>query len=218
MKTICITFLALFITLSCFGQEIEFCNSLNTSSEQRFQNAWGLGFQYQHPISAKFKLGFGNHYHVKKSEFDYIPYIDADPNLVINDKISSNSQRFSFRFNIQGLILNNEYASISLGPEISYNYLWGNDQIKRRVGQNSSGIANLSDYSQNIDLTKSVGLGLISKIEIKNFLTPKLSLCFTIRPEIITSGIFAKGMEQVFSGVLGFTEFQLGLKYSFKSN
>jgi hypothetical protein len=198
--------------ISCFGQEVEFCSSLNTSSEKRFQNAYGIGLQYQHDVGNKFKAGLGVHYNFKNSHFDDIPYNDGDPNLIIADKISSNSNRFSIRLNIQSLLKSNEYVSISLGPEISYNYLWGKDQIDESVGQTSNWLS----YSQTNKLTKEIGFGLISKIEIKKMMIPQLSLCFTIRPEFITDGVFAKGGEPVFSGVLGFTEFQIGFKYRFK--
>ena len=212
MKTPLFIFLALFIGLTCFGQELEFSGSLNTSTEKRFQNAFGIGLQYQQNVSSKFKIGLGIHYNFNNVKFDEIPYVDGDPTLVIADRIHSISRRFSIRLNIQGLLKNNENASISLGPEISYNYLWGQDQIEERQGQTS----NRFNIIQNNGLTKELGIGLISVIEIKNIFSPKLSLCFTIRPEIITDGLFLKGGNQAFSGVSGFTEFQIGLKYRFR--
>ena len=212
MKTTLLGILAFFIGLTCFSQEVEFCSSLNTSTENRFQNAYGIGLQYQHNIGSKFKVGLGVHYNFNNVQFDEIPYVDGDPNLVIAEEIHSKSKRFSIRLNIQWLLKNNENASISLGPEISYNYLWGKDQIEERQGQSS----NMLNSTQNNGLTKEIGLGLISKIEIKNFISPQLSLCFTIRPEIVTDGVFAKGGTPVFSGASGFTEFQIGLKYRFR--
>jgi hypothetical protein len=66
-------------------------------------------------------------------------------------------------------------------------------------------------------LTKDFGVGLISKVEVKSFLIPKISLCLTIRPELlIGKDLFSKGSNPIFSGGLGFTEFQIGLKYRFK--
>lgn len=212
MKTTLLGLLAFFVGLTCFAQELEFSSSLNTSSEKRFQNARGIGFQYQNNIGTKFKVGLGIYYNFNNIKFDEIPYIDADPNLLVADKIHSKSKRFSIRLNIQWLLKNSENASISLGPEISYDYLWGQDQIEERQGQTS----NKFNYIQNNGLTKAVGLGLISKFEIKNFISPRLSLCFTIRPEIVTDGIFAIGGNPVFSGASGFTEFQIGLKYGFR--
>jgi len=214
MKAPLITFFVFSIGLSCFGQEVEFCSSLNTSSEQRFQNSFGIGLQYQHDLSNKFKVDLGVHYNFNKSQFDNIPYVDADPNLIIADKINSNSKRFSVRLNIQRFLKNNENVSISLGPEISYNYLWGLDQIEEKLAQTSITYYN---YSRSIDLTKDFGVGLISKVEVKSFLIPKLSLCLTIRPELlIGKDFFSKGSNPIFSGGLGFTEFQIGLKYRFK--
>jgi hypothetical protein len=210
MKTTILELLVFFIGLTCFSQEVEFCSSLNTSTENRFQNAYGIGLQYQHNIGSKFKVGLGVHYNFNNAQFDENP--DFDPNLIIADEIHSKSKRFSIRLNIQRLLKNNENASISLGPEISYNYLWGQDQIEERQVQP----LNMLNITQNNGLIKEIGFGLISKIEIKNFISPQLSLCFTIRPEIVTDGVFAKDRTPVFSGVSGFTEFQIGLKYRFK--
>jgi hypothetical protein len=212
MKWPSITILLLFFSIYCFGQEFEFCTSMNTSSENRFKDASGIGFQYQHDIGSKFKTGLGVHYNFNNIRFDDIPYVDGDPNLLIADRIHSTSKRVSFRLNIQRLLTNRGNLSISLGPEISYNYLWGKDQIDESLGQTS----NRFDILQKNGLSKEIGLGLISKLEIKNFISPKLSLCISARPELITDGIFAKGGNQVFSGIIGFTEFQIGLKYRFK--
>jgi len=212
MKTPVLILLSLLMRLTCFGQELEFSSSLNTSTEKRFQNAYGIGLQYQQNVGSKYKIGFGIHYNFNNVKFDEIPYIDGDPNLIVADEIHAISKRFSIRLNIQRLLKNNDNASISLGPEVSYNYLWGQDQIDERQGQTS----NRFNFIQNNGLTKEIGLGLISKIEIKKFISPQLSLCFTIRPEIITDGLFLKGGNQAFSGVSGFTEFQIGLKYRFR--
>jgi hypothetical protein len=214
MKTSFISFLIIAFGLSCFGQEIEFSSSLNTSSELRFQNAYGIGLQYQHNISSKFKVGLGIHYNFHNSQFDYLPYVDFDPNFIISQKINSHSHRFSYRINIQGLLLDNENASISLGPEISYNYLWGQDQIVEIMTRSLS----VSEYSKYINLTKHFGAGLISIIEIKNVFSPQLSLCFTIRPEYLIGKeyLLIGGSAPVFYGGLSFTEFQIGLKYKFK--
>ena len=112
MKT---PFISLFIftfSLSCFGQEVEFSTSLSTSSEVRFQSASGIGLQYQQNVSSKFKIGLGIYYNSRESNFDYLPYVDADPSLILAQKINSHSQRFSFRLNFQGLLLDNENASL----------------------------------------------------------------------------------------------------------
>jgi hypothetical protein len=217
MKAPIMTFFVLFIGLSCFGQEIEFCSSLNTSSEQRFQSSSGIGIQYQEDIGKKFKAGLGIHYNYNNSQFENIPFVDADPNLIIVEKINSSSKRFAVRLNLQRMLKNNENASISLGPEISYNNMWGQDKIDEtalKAGQTPT----YSEYAQNIGLKEDIGLGLITKIEVKKVLLPPLSLCITIRPELLIGKAYKlEGMDPpVFSGVLTFTEFQIGLKYRFE--
>ena len=57
MKILFLSVFALLLNLYCFGQELEFCISLNTSFEKRFQNASGIGIQYQHDLGSKFKVG-----------------------------------------------------------------------------------------------------------------------------------------------------------------
>jgi len=214
MKTTLLTFLALITGITCLAQEIEFAGSLNTSSEQRFQSAFGYGLQYQQGINSKYKVGIGVHFNFNKSEFDNIPYFIGSSMGIIDEQIKSNSNRFSIRLNIQRLLRDNENVSLSLGPEISYNYLWGKDQVHERMDQ----LPNYFNYSQNIGLTKDFGIGLVSKIEIKKIVLPELSLCFTIRPEILIGKNYKVfgGIPPVFSGALGFTEFQIGLNYRFK--
>ena len=214
MKTTLLTFLAFIIGLSCFGQEIELKSSLSTSSEQRFQGSYGIGLQYQNNIGHKFKIGFGFHYNFNNSQFDYIPYVDANPEIIAAQKINSNSKRFSPRLNIQWLVRDNENVSISLGPEVSYNLIWGLDKIDERLNQYPSHYI----FSQKLALTKDFGLGIISKIEIKKVLLPDLSLCFTIRPEIlIAKNILVFGTDpRPFSKSMALTEFQIGLNYRFK--
>ena len=204
--------IAFMIGLYCIGQEVEFCSSFNTSNEQRLQNGYGIGVQYQNDIGHKWKIGLGLHFNFKNAQFSNEPYIDAIPFPPSVEKVSSKSQRYSIRLNIQGLLMNNDNVSLSLGPEISYNYFKGEDNINLFFG----GDTKWTNYSQNNGLTKEIGFGLISKVEVKNFIDPKISLCYTIRPEFTTDGIFAEGGEPIFSGVLSFLEFQMGLKYRFK--
>jgi len=216
MKTTLLAVIAFVFEITCFGQEIELNSSLSTSSEQRFQGSPGIGLQYQHGISSKFQVGFGLQYNFKKSEFDHIPFIDADPTLIVAEKINSNSQRFSLRLNIQRLLKDNENVSVSVGPEISYNYVWGEDKIDQRLEQ--SPWHNI--YSQKLGLANDIGLGLYSKIEIKKIIIPELSLSVGIRPEILIGKrmmVFG-GEAPVFSGSIGFIECQIGLIYSFKKN
>ena len=112
---------------------------------------------------------------------------------------------------MQRLLMNNAHVSLTLGPEISYNHFKGTDHINLLLG----GSTDWTNYSQTNDLTNLIGFGLIAKFEIKNILDPQLSICFTLRPEFTTDGTFIRN-RPVFSGVLGFMEFQLGLKYRFK--
>jgi len=202
----------LLVALTCLGQEVEICSSFNTSSEQRFQNGYGVGIQYQHGISSKWKVGLGVHFNFRNVHYTDIPYIDAVPFPPSIKKVYSKSQRYSIRVNIQGLLINKDNLSLSLGPEISYNYFKGKDNVNLFLGGGTQWI----NYSQPNGLTREIGLGLISKLEIKNFTKPRLSLCLTARPELTTDGVFAKGGQPVFSGILGFFEFQVGLKYRFK--
>jgi hypothetical protein len=222
MKTLLSVLFVLFFSLACFGQEVEFCGSYNTSSdgvssgtslEQRLQNALGIGIQYQQDIIKRVKVGLGVHYNFRNTSFDHIPYID-DPYKIATEEIFSTAKRFSIRLNAQYLLKDNENVSLSIGPEITYNYLWGQDRIHEEVG-NSSTVYNITRDNK---LSGIFGAGLISKIEIKNFLTKQLALCFTIRNEQLIRKIETEiyGDYPAFSGHEDFVEFQVGLKYKFK--
>lgn len=67
-KLICLS-IFLLIGISSFSQELELCGSFGTSSEIRFQDAFGVGLQYQHDISKKLKMGLGTHYYYNNAHF-----------------------------------------------------------------------------------------------------------------------------------------------------
>jgi hypothetical protein len=215
-KLICLS-IFLLIGISCFAQELEMCGSFSTSSEIRFQDALGVGLQYHHDISKKLKIGLGTHYYYKNSlfteEYNIIGGGIGDVNHWTTN-YDSKSQRVSLRLNIQCLLRDNEYLSISLGPEISYNFIWGKEDGRTWAGGSES--YKLNRY---INLEKKIGIGLISKIEIKDFITHQLSLCFTLRPELVTGkdSQYRINSPSLFSGNLGFVEFQMGVKYRFKN-
>jgi hypothetical protein len=212
IKRVYVVAVALLLGTWCYCQEIELNGSFNTSSEKRFQNGHGIGIQYQHDILPRIKIGVGIQDNFKNAVFDDIRHIDPEPIIPLIEKINSNSHRISLRLNLQGLLMNTERFSLSLGPEISYNYLWGKDEVDEFMVRTLNWIKS----SENNGTVKTFGAGLISKAEVKNFISPKFSLCFTVRPEFTTSGFFARGGTPVFSDVIGFMEFQLGLKYRFK--
>jgi len=230
MKRLLPVLLVMFLSLSCFGQEVEVSGSFNasfsgvissgTSPEQRFQNALGVGIQYQQDIIKRVKVGLGVHYNSRNTSFDHIPYVDFNPDVIATEEIFSTSKRFSVRLNAQYLLKDNENVSVSLGPEITYNYLWGQDHIFERMSGYASNnyTTSYSDYKRDNKLSGICGVGLISKIEIKNFLTKQLALCFTIRNEQLIRKIETEiyGDYPAFSGWEDFVEFQVGLKYRFK--
>lgn len=213
MKNFFILTSLIFWGMTCIGQGIELCSSLNTSSDQRLQNAMGIGVQYQHGLSKRFTVGAGIHYNYKHANFSLVPYNDADPINLSVEKVNSSTQRLSLRLNVLGMLKNNDNVSLSIGPELSYNYFWGCDHVDFVVKEKSNSVV----YSRNFHLSNRIGLGVISKVEIKNIITSNLSLCFAVRPEYIfgKENNLIGSAEEPLSGGLGFCEFQVGLKYSF---
>lgn len=214
MKKLLIFYAFIGVVWSVSGQEVEFCTSLTTSTEPRFQNAIGIGFQYQKYILPWLKTGMGVQYIFNDNRFIALPYEAPEPGVNDTEKITSFPKRASFRLNIQGLILDNKYVSWSLGPEVSFNIFWGKDVIDDHNLSNNEWYQD----TQNITPNYIFGLGLISKFEVKHIIIPKLSVVFTVRPELVGNFIFPKGDFDTypFMGIMGFTEFQIGLKYRFK--
>ncbi len=211
MKKLILPLLFILLNLSAFGQTMELSASINTSSEDRFQNASGTGLQFQQSIGHKSILGIGTHFNFSNSKFTVIPYNDADPRFHAVDRINSYSKRISVRINIQQLIKDNELYSIGIGPEISYNWLWGYDKVHEYVDENSD----LIYFTRDNETAGDLGFGLISKFELKQIFIDRLSLCITVRPEFLVGKDYnKKGFATVFTGDLRFLEMQLGLKYN----
>jgi hypothetical protein len=196
--------------LPSFAQELEFCGSLNTSSEQRFEKAKGIGLQYQQNILPKYKIGIGTHYNYDNTSFNTSFNGATDV-----EGIRSNAKRISLRLNIQRLLKDNEYVSLSIGPEISYNYVWSHDDRYYLIYADSSYVTH---NTQNIH-AKQFGIGFIAKMEIKDFIYPHLALCFNLRPEkYIGNRSYDYGAgRSALAWNISFTEFQIGLKYNFKN-
>jgi hypothetical protein len=211
MKKIIFMISVLIPTISCYTQEVEMMSSINTSTEQRLQNAFGIGAQYQQNLFGKYKLGLACHLNYNNSNFDYIPYLDASPNSVASDEIESSAYRFSVRFNLQKILKDNDFACITIGPELSYNFLWGNDHNTYRMAPDFY----FATYSEKIHLVRNFGLGFVFGAEIKQVFTPQTSLCFAYRPEMIIDTELFKGGTIPFREMIGLNEFQLGIKYRF---
>jgi len=209
-KLIAIIYL-LIIGVSCFSQEIILCGSLtNSFNEPRLQNAFGFGLQFQHYINQKMKMGFAVHYNFKHANFhEEYTYIDGGYGPHWVSEINSKINRVSSRLNLQGILKENESASISLGPEISYNFIWGQDDKSPWVGGPLSQRGWIIEHN---DMIKRFGLGLIVEMEVKNFISPRLSLCSSIRPELI----IGKPVFLVYPKTFELIEFQIGCKYRFK--
>jgi len=198
--------------MPCFGQEFELNASLSTSTEKRFKDACGVGFQFQHNVGLKHKIGLGLQYNYCNSKFDEISGSDADPSVYDLERvISSDANRMSLRFNIQRYLKNTNDVALSIGPDFSCNYLWGHCQRYYTM----SSTFHFSKWSLDYDKVVSIGIGLIAQIEVKNIFTPNLSLCVNIRPELINGGTLSdpSGESEALAGLKGFTEFQLGFRY-----
>jgi hypothetical protein len=211
MKLISISIFLLFSSAS-FCQGLEICSSLNTSSEDRFQNAYGFGFKYDYDFFSEFRVGAGIHYNLNKSTFIKDISYPYSPEF---EEIISNSKRLSLRLNCQILLKDNEYVSFSVGPELSYNIIWSIDNYYY-----NKMYPNWVNYEKRIFSTKKFGVGITSSIEIKKMIIKKMSLCFSIRPELVVFDIYPKyyrgiSDNSIFPQSVGFIEFQIGLKYRF---
>jgi len=218
-KLICIV-IFLLIARSSFAQELELCGSIGSSSDMKFKDAYGIGLQYQQGIGKKLKLGLGTHYYHNNAHFT------TESQLMGGDIYSHyvtrydvNSQRFSLRLNMQVLLRDNDFLSVSLGPEVSYNFVWGREDNSIWYG---AAVPNRYYYSRYLDLAKKIGAGLISKIEIKNFINPRLSLCLNLRSELMfrngaNRSHSYEGSSKVYWMIIDYSELQIGLKYRFKT-
>ncbi|MEI6123876.1 MAG: hypothetical protein WCQ95_09610 [Bacteroidota bacterium] len=155
-----------------------------------------------------------SHFFYKYNHTNYFQVMttDYDPNVTEYAKINSKSKCISVRTNYQYSILNREQVKISIGPEISYNYLWGVDNNQYCY----TGDSTFSDakYHHNKGINK-FGFGILTKFEINNIIIKQLSLCINIRPEFLISS-FYYGAAAPYTGIIGNAEFAIGLQYKLK--
>ncbi len=204
-----IFFLISFVTKS---QIIEISSLLNISTEKRMENAIGQGLSYSQNVSKNSSLGVAFFYKYNHANYFQVMTTDYDPNVTEYAKINSKSKCISVRTNYQYSILNRDQVKISIGPELSYNYLWGVDNNQYCYTGDSTFSAAKSHPNKGFN---KFGFGILTKFEINNIIIKQLSLCINIRPEFLISS-FYYGAATPYSGIIGNAEFAIGLQYKIK--
>jgi hypothetical protein len=210
LKYFFILIVAVLINPNIHGQEIEVVTSLSTSSDLKFQSSHGIGLKIFKELNKKYLIGVAGHYNFNSGTFDRIDQDDASFNYYYIRITSCKVKRTSLRISLQRFLINNDYVSLALGPELNYNYLWGNCHSDLIVPPEYSHQESFYRY----DPVNAFGLSLVSMVDVKNVLVPKLSLCLTIRPEVINDRHVLRGIsDDGLRGIKRFTEFQIGMKY-----
>jgi len=228
MKPFLIFFALLIISCSSYGQGIEVVSSLSTSKNIALQGAKGVGINYQFlqidsALGKKsIQLGVG----VLYSSINLKDYSAGEflmPPTVIIPHINTQIQKTCVRLNALMVLRDNKYMMWAIGPELSYNIFYEHGDRQDYYSYPGGGYIS-SSYSFN-QTVQTIGLGLLTKIEIRNIFTPKLSLTFNIKPEFMYNFQTINQQEHGVSsygdlGLFGFTnylEIQLGLKYNFNT-
>lgn len=197
------------LNTSIFSQDIQVSICKNTSSELRLQNALGIGVRYNQTIFTSWKVGIGVNRSKSSNEFE-----DNSSRPIIYGIVKAHYTNTSFRFNIQKLLKNNDYVSISIGSAFSYNIIKGSDT-------ELNGMDSIT-HTQNVLFPhynlNYFGVGFITEIEVKQLFIKQLSLCLTIEPEALISKEHGMdGRSNVLPSSFCFTEFQVGLRYYLRS-
>ena len=209
MKTSPILLVFLLISIVTKSQIIELSSLLNISTEKRMDNAIGHGLSYSQKLSKNNSIAIAFIYKYNHANFSRILTTNYDPNVIEYAKINSKSKCISVRTNYQYSILNREQAKISFGPEISYNYLWGIDNIQYCY----TGYTTFSaPQPQNNKGIHKFGFGILTKFEINEIIIKQLSLSLNIRPEFLYSNFYYGGTTP-YTGIIGNVEFSIGLQY-----
>ncbi|MHB8259520.1 MAG: hypothetical protein ACYDCN_01130 [Bacteroidia bacterium] len=227
------------ISINSFGQGVEVVTSITTSPNILFQGAKGIGINYQflQIDSALFKkpIQFGVAFQYITNEKNYNTISEFDKPMlpvgyyqpvysftsVFNDRV----QRESFRFHALIVLRDSKYFLWAIGPEFSYNFFTEHRNSQTYTADSGKAMIVSPSYSYNLT-SQTFGIGLLSKVEIRNIFTPHLSLTFNIRPELISNYppqnyLYGCGCRLTFWSFLPhfyfhrYLEFQLGLKYNF---
>jgi hypothetical protein len=212
MKQITFTSILLLLATTIFSQSVELFTNLNISNEKRLDKAPGIGLMYFQSLGHKSGLGLSVYYKQKHAEYDRITYVNFNPSDILSAKMNSESKQVSFRLNYRYALFINEHASLSVGPEVSYNLLWGSDKNRYLTSNDSTLSSPVLRVNDKID---KIGLTFLFNFEIKNILMDNLSLNIHFRPEMLFSGSY-EGGEKPYSGEIKNFEYGIGLKYYFR--
>lgn len=201
--------LSFFFNLS--GQEIEFFGHYSGSNYNKYQNNIGYGLAYYHLTKSKNKVGIVFQHSFYNREYSEIyPSSEDGISTYIKD-IDAKNQRIAFKMNYAFDVINHPKSSLFIGPEIGLNYFFINEQVTRYENERISAAQYQSDYSEN----NKFGFGFLIEFVLKEIITKRLSISFSIHPEFI---YYEKiGMTPGYApDFIRWLNFNFGIKYKLK--
>lgn len=208
--------LALFI-LSSFvrlsGQELEFFGHYSGSSYNKFQNNIGYGLAYNHITKSENRIGFIFQHSFFNRNYSDIHRSNEDGISTYILDIDAKNRRIALKMNYAFKIVNKPRSSLFIGPEISLNYFFVNEQVTRYENEGISAANYQSEYTEK----NRFGFGFLLEFELKEIISERISISSSVHPEIISYQ--NAGLVGTYSpDFIGWLNFNLGFKYRLKKD
>ncbi len=213
MKTPLIIIAILIFITQLPAQEIGFYTTYSGSSYNKYQSNIGLGIEYNHFIKSKSRIGVAVQYSYCTLNYSDIFGSSSDGISTYIKQVEPNNQRFALRLNYAFKVVNHPKSSLFIGPEIGLNYFFINEQVHRLEDENLTEADYQSKYSEN----NKFGFGFLIEFELKEVISKQISLYTSVHPEIISferAGMCGSNNPTI----IGWLNFNLGIKYNFTSS
>ena len=211
MKKLILTLFILGFFVHLSGQEIELFGHYSGSNYNKYQNNLGYGLGYYHITKSTNKIGFIFQHSFYNKEYSEIYHSTEDGISTYINKIDAKNQRIAFKMNYAFNVIKHPKSNLFIGPEISVNYFFINEQVTRYENELISAANYQSEYSEN----NKFSFGFLIEFELKEIISKKISITSSVHPEIIS---YEKtGMTGGHSpNFIGWLNFNFGIKYKLK--
>lgn len=198
------------------SQSLEMSYIFNTSSEKQLDKAGGIGLMYSQHLTKRSAVGLAGACKFNHTKFETIVRSDADPRVLYFNYIDSKAKSVSIRLNYQYAVISRDQVIVSIGPELSYNFLWADDFHSGYYYSPYMGFSSITPHSDGKEKAKKYGLGVLGRVQINKILIDNLALCINARAESLVGPSYDGNPFKPYNGMLGNIEFSLGLQYRFK--
>jgi len=212
MKKISTVILLACLSSALFGQEIAIHGSYSLSSIDKYKHNFGFGVGYNHYINSKNRFGILVNYSISPIYYTR-SFISNSDLSSCSQNIEPRNKKIDIKINYVFRVFNKLKSSLYIGPEFGLSYLLINQDIEQVTithGVDTISLKYNSNYSEN----NRPSLGILIEYELKDIIIKRLSMFFTLNPEVMAYHNPALKVSNQ-PAIIAWLTFNIGFKYCF---